>query len=58
MEEPLPKAPQMVVAAMEAPEEDGGPQVARAVRDIRRGRNLSPFSLIKMTAVVAHELER
>jgi transcriptional regulator with XRE-family HTH domain len=45
MEEPLPKAPQLVVAALEAPEEDGGPQVARAVRDIRRGRSLSQRQL-------------
>jgi transcriptional regulator with XRE-family HTH domain len=45
MEEPLPKAPQLVVAALETPEEDGGLQVARAVRDIRRGRSLSQRQL-------------
>jgi transcriptional regulator with XRE-family HTH domain len=45
MEEPQPKAPQLVVASVEAPTEDGGPQVAQAVRDIRRGRNLSQRQL-------------
>lgn len=45
MEEAPLKAPQLVVANHEVPEEDGAPQVARAVRDIRRGRNLSQRQL-------------
>lgn len=35
----------MVVTTIEAPEQEGSHQVARAVRDIRRGRNLSQRQL-------------
>ncbi len=45
MEEAPVKAPQLVVASHEAPEDDGVPQVARAVRDIRRSRSLSQRQL-------------
>ena len=45
LEEPQPKAPQLVVTSTEAPEQEGRPQVARAVRDLRRGRSLSQRQL-------------
>lgn len=45
MEEPVLQAPQLVVAAIEATEDDGGPHVARAVKDIRHRRNLSQRQL-------------
>src|SRR5271165_1011805 len=45
IEEAPVKAPKLVVASPEVPEDTGVPQVARAVRDIRRGRNLSQRQL-------------
>lgn len=45
MEEPEPAMPPVASVAPEPPEEEGGLQVARAVRDARRGRNLSQRQL-------------
>jgi transcriptional regulator with XRE-family HTH domain len=45
IDEPEPPAPQLLGAAEEAVAEDNGLQVARAVRDIRRARNLSQRQL-------------
>ncbi len=46
VEEPVPVAPALtVVAPVTGPETSGGPQVASAVRDLRRVRNLSQRQL-------------
>jgi transcriptional regulator with XRE-family HTH domain len=45
IDEPEPLAPQLVTAASQAAEEPDGINVARAVREVRHGRNLSQRQL-------------
>ena len=45
IEEPEPAVPQLVTATSQAPEESDGIDVARAVREVRHGRNLSQRQL-------------